>query len=48
MEKNKIQVNVKLEKIDELKNLSKQLIKQCEQVESTIKEIRNLELELKI
>ena len=48
MEKEVITVNVNIENIDKLKDLSTKLAGQCEQVSKTINEINDLELEITV
>ena len=48
MEKEVITVNVNIENIDKLKDLSAKLARQCEQVYKTIDDINHLDLEVKV
>lgn len=48
MEKEVITVNVNIENIDKLKDLSLKLANQCEQVSKTIDEINALELKVTV
>lgn len=43
-----IPVNVNIENIEKLKDLSLKLASQCEQVSETVEEINNLELNISI
>lgn len=45
---NKLKVNVKIKNIEQLKNLTQKLTEQCEQVNATLKEIDELDLEFKV
>ncbi|WP_259749068.1 hypothetical protein [Lactococcus lactis] len=48
LEKEVITVNVNIENIDKLKDLSAKLARQCEQVYKTIDDINHLDLEVKV
>ncbi|XHB95557.1 hypothetical protein AAFF39_00615 [Lactococcus garvieae] len=48
MSQNEINIPVKVENIDKLKNLSEKLKRQVDDIEETAQEIRLLKLELKI